>query len=318
MSTNYKRSVIYHHNDHDGIVAAGIAYNFMTDILNMPKDSIETVMIDYGTDIDLSYYTDFTLLWFLDYSFTNEHNKNELLNYFNRVGMRHLIWIDHHISSFDIPEFNDLVITGLRHKEYCGAVLTYLYTHIITPQNYKEVIDNIDKYVEEQVPEFLKLIDDYDCWKKKNPRTDNFHYGLSISDPKDVLIRSLIQLDDHVCDTIISDICNAGEKVVDYLKFENKIYHCDMYGFEVWFHGYKCFALNRKGPSTMFGEYVDEYDIVIPYYYDGYLWRYSLFTTSENIDCEEIARKHGGGGHEKAAGFQTKDLIFKDGKYIEK
>lgn len=62
----------------------------------------------------------------------------------------------------------------------------------------------------------------------------------------------------------------------------------------------------------MFGDKVNEYDAVIPFYYNNGKWTYSMFTTKDNVDCESTARSYGGGGHLKAAGWVTDELIFKE------
>jgi oligoribonuclease NrnB/cAMP/cGMP phosphodiesterase (DHH superfamily) len=40
------------------------------------------------------------------------------------------------------------------------------------------------------------------------------------------------------------------------------------------------------------------------------LWNVSLYSTKPEIDCGEIAKSFGGGGHKGAAGFQGKELPF--------
>ena len=47
----------------------------------------------------------------------------------------------------------------------------------------------------------------------------------------------------------------------------------------------------------------------MPFYFNGREWVYSLYTTKK-IDCSQIAKWYGGGGHKQAAGFQTEKLIF--------
>ena len=39
-------------------------------------------------------------------------------------------------------------------------------------------------------------------------------------------------------------------------------------------------------------------------------WSVSLYSIDPNIDCGSIAKKHGGGGHPGAAGFQCDSLPF--------
>lgn len=52
----------------------------------------------------------------------------------------------------------------------------------------------------------------------------------------------------------------------------------------------------------------DEYDLLIGFSFDGYRWSYSL--RSEKVDCSQIAKKFGGGGHRGAAGFSTTILVI--------
>jgi len=39
-------------------------------------------------------------------------------------------------------------------------------------------------------------------------------------------------------------------------------------------------------------------------------WLVNLYTFRDDVDCAEIARRHGGGGHRKAAGFICSQLPF--------
>ena len=39
-------------------------------------------------------------------------------------------------------------------------------------------------------------------------------------------------------------------------------------------------------------------------------WTVSLYSTRDDVDCGEIAKAFGGGGHKGAAGFQCVDLPF--------
>ena len=62
------------------------------------------------------------------------------------------------------------------------------------------------------------------------------------------------------------------------------------------------------------GEYFDsihqdDYDILIPFSFDGHQWHYSLY--SQTIDVSEIAKKYGGGGHKAASGFTWDNLLLK-------
>lgn len=304
---------IYHHNDHDGIVAAGILNDYLekklmihlTELDNYTN--IEFIMIDYSVELNFDHI-DFNKgdeVYFLDYSFTSKQNRDEFEKLLKRrIDGDEVVWIDHHKTSVGL--FEEYNIPGIRKEGLCGAAWTYLYL-----QEY--VLENPDLpkifHSSRLIPVFLKYIDDYDCWKKIYPVTNDFHYGFTASHPTDAIISNLLS-----SGVGIDKIIFAGEKIQEYFKFENKEYHVDMYGFEFTLPeehgGYKCFCMNRKGNSLMFGDKIKEYDAVIPFYYVDGKWKYSIFTENDNVDCEFVARSYGGGGHPKAAGWVINELIF--------
>lgn len=316
-----KKVHIYHHNDHDGIVAAGVLYNDMIKRKFATDDQIIFNMIDYDKELNFDHinFENDDQVWFLDYSFSNKINTDrfeDLLNKQKEIGSGSIFWIDHHLSSVNLykSRFADYDIPGIRNSALCGASWTYLYCCGLYDKE-------VDKYTNRamsslfhnslEVPVFLKLIDDYDCWKQKYKVTNDFHYGLLLSDPKDPYIKKMLDPDE----TDVSDIVAQGKAIQKYLNFNDREYHVNMYGFEFTLPeehgGIKCFCLNRKGNSLMFGDKIDEYDAVIPFFYINGVWKYSIFTNKEYINCEQIAKSYGGGGHARAAGWITKELIFK-------
>jgi nanoRNase/pAp phosphatase (c-di-AMP/oligoRNAs hydrolase) len=40
------------------------------------------------------------------------------------------------------------------------------------------------------------------------------------------------------------------------------------------------------------------------------IWTYGLYSTKSNVNCGEIAKKYGGGGHFSASGFQSDKFLF--------
>ena len=305
---------IYHHNDHDGIIAAGIVYNFIYPVYRDTEFIFN--MIDYTDKLNFDHIDlDHDYVMFLDYSFSNKDNLVEFEKLLKRrKESDDIIWIDHHKTSIGL--LDNYNIKGIRKEGLCGTVLTYAYfcRHDLLNE-FKNLHDNeaSDKFhKDENIPYFLKLIDDYDCWKHIYCETNNFHYGLTISDPTDLQIHMLLK---DKKDWYISNIISKGEDIQKYLNFENQQYHVKMYGFEYTLPeehgGYRCFCLNRKGNSIMFGNKINEYDAVIPFYYVNGKWKYSIFTNKDNVDCEGVAKSYGGGGHPKAAGWTTDELIFK-------
>ncbi len=308
---------VYHHNDHDGIIAAGILYNHHIKDNIFCDEDFSFHMIDYDTELNFdNINTGDDQVYFLDYSFSNEHNLKEFKKLLDRrKNMHDIIWIDHHKTSIGL--FEEYEIPGIRNTALCGAAWTYLKVNGILSRWIKNNVD-LDKdasklfhFSEYKIPLFLKFIDDYDCWKKIYLSTNDFHYGLQISSPKDLIISKLLNSDSG-----IEDIASIGEQIQEYLKFENREYHINMYGFEYTLPeehgGLKCFCINRKGNSIMFGDKINKYDAVIPFFYINGKWKYSIFSNKDNIDCSQIAKTYGGGGHKGAAGWITDKLIFED------
>lgn len=316
------KTYIYHHNDHDGIVAAGVLLRHLNDaeFYMRRQPNIECIMIDYDKELNFDHidFEDLDQVYFLDYSFSNKHNLDEFEKLLKRriIGDE-VVWIDHHKTSLGV--FDEYSILGVRNKALCGAAWTWLYCEGFINSwkksgadlNEKEISDLFHRKM--SVPTFLKYIDDYDCWKNIYPETNDFHYGLTISDPYDNSIGGLLLSYDD-----LRDIINRGKDIQKYLDFENQNYHVDMYGFEFTLPeehgGLKCFCLNRKGNSIMFGNKINEYDAVIPFYYVNSKWKYSIFSNKDHVDCSEVAKSFGGGGHKGAAGWVSDELIFENTK----
>lgn len=308
---------VYHHNDHDGIVAAGILRHHLFEVEKRKLEDLKFITIDYSVDLNFDHidFENRDKVYFLDYSFSNKHNQEEFKKLLDRRKVaRDVKWIDHHKTS--IGMFSEYDIPGIRNVALCGAAWTYLYCNGEYKNLLDKSIEEISDYFHDShlVPTFLKYIDDYDCWKGiYGDDTNYFHYGFDVSSPMAVVIRKLLVNGKPAAFRII-DYIKAGEIIVNYNKINDKAYHVDMYGFEFTLPeehgGLKCFCLNRKGGSHMFGDKVNEYDAVIPFYFKDGKWTYSIFSTKEEVDCSQIAKTYGGGGHKGAAGWVIKEFIF--------
>lgn len=57
--------------------------------------------------------------------------------------------------------------------------------------------------------------------------------------------------------------------------------------------------------------YIEPYDLMISFVRrKDKLWDVSLYSTKPDVDCGDLAKSFGGGGHKGAAGFQCKELPF--------
>lgn len=92
-------------------------------------------------------------------------------------------------------------------------------------------------------------------------------------------------------------------------QYEQNLLLRDNYGFESYLDNIKCFCVNAKGNSLIFGSKIEEYPICVTFIFDGEAYNYSVYSADESISCQEIAERHGGGGHKSAAGFRSPDLL---------
>lgn len=279
----------FYHNDLDGHCAGALVRMYMDDD-NEYYTSDDFIESDYRSlKIDIVEPGEEVI--FVDYSFTEttEHYLRKLID----MGCD-IIWIDHHISSINLCiENTDFdALEGIRSEKYSGAALTYMYLY------------NVDY---EMIPEYVKLVSDYDTWKLDRPEPALFKLGMDAQD-NDVDSNIWDQLANlsYVKDDIIKD----GKIVKRYLDLDLKSYR-ESYGFEATTQdGDIVYVVNRKSNSWIFGELIDKYVAVVSYVFDGTQYVYSVFSSDHNFDCSEFAETYGGGGHKGAAGFTSKHLVF--------
>lgn len=291
-----KHFVIFHHDDLDGFTAAAVVYNFI--INKYPTGTgIQFQQVSFPTKRStfINRYTPISkddTVYIVDYSFT-EATKDILFEVANRA--KEVIWIDHHVSSLPIV---DEVETYPNIKAYvktdaCGALLSWRYLH-----------------TKKKAPDVLVYVDDYDRWVLKYRESkflnSGFYMSIALKDPSSIWWKLLLQGDKNTFDEIVYN----GEIVEQY----NKINYERQYlknAYECEFEGYKCVALNYSGNSNAFGDNINNYDICILWQYNGKYYTYGLYTKKAEVNCAEIAVRHGGGGHPGAAGFTSTEMILK-------
>lgn len=174
----------------------------------------------------------------------------------------------------------------------------------------------------EDIPEVVKYLGMYDTWRNEDKEYwDNmimpFQYGMrlictGVNDfPMNLLKRSEV-FDPlrGLCETSrkCAEIRHDGRTVLKYQKQQN-IRACRS-AFEVEFEGLRAICLNNGGANSQLFESVwdeEKYDIMMPFVFNGKYWVFSIYTTKPDIDCSELAKRYGGGGHKQAAKFQVTD-----------
>lgn len=292
--------VFYHESDMDGWCSGAIIAKYTN---NYNKE--DYIPIDFNKH-KISNYPLETIqknepVYISDLSFT-EDTISVLDKLINICG-ENLYWNDHHKSSIELC--NKFVylknIKGIRSSEKSGAYLTWKCF-----------------FPDALIPMAVKYVSDWDTFTHKfGDTTRYFKFGIdadiSYRSPLSIQWKKLLSDYDtpYLC-----DIIKSGTIIDNYVKIDYKE-TLKSNVFETELDGYIIAVVNRSCSSLIFGDLYNKYPIVSTFSYDGDNWKYSLYSSDKNVDCEAIARKYGGGGHKGAAGFSTKELIYKKTGNIE-
>lgn len=327
--------LVLHHNDRDGYVAAAVVGDFHENYAEGEYD-ITYVEMDYSKTIKDKLHSeeinidDYNLIYLVDYSISNTDNYNFIDEHEHKF-----IWIDHHKSSFDfLNSINSSIdFGGVRCDGASGALLTWAYFHEETLcqhlRHSKHVtIDQLENLILRDVTDYGSRIPmlvwythRYDVWDIDND-VEAFNFGqYTINIPYYIKWLKEFKLN-HVTDqyAIASDI-EAGYCIREYVIQCNEK-HIKQFGIPFTLRygakSYKAIMVNMPQPTSLkFGKYAKEYEILIPFFYNGEGYTYSLYKTSlapEELDVSKIACDvFNGGGHKNAAGFSipNRELQFR-------
>jgi len=285
------KTLIVHHNDADGRCAAAIVIKAR----QKPLGNTACIEADYK-DIRNAAWTENLLafsraaeeVWIVDFSFPPD--LMEAIQFQKVFGG--VVWIDHHKTASGYPYSH---LPGLRDFSNKGPAACELAWKFLFPRM--------------AVPRLVTLVGDYDSWRLEHPESSAVRVALEAKawarDPKSDGWRAWLQDDD-----------GAAALVADgYTMMEFRDGYCasmaKSYGFETRFEGLRCYAMNIYGMgSQVFGAKMKQYDACLSFVFDGKLFTVGLYSEREEVDCGAICKKHGGGGHKGAAGFQCDLLPF--------
>jgi oligoribonuclease NrnB/cAMP/cGMP phosphodiesterase (DHH superfamily) len=283
---------IFHHNDLDGRCAGAIVAQF-----SQHFDQEDFIEVDYKQPLPIDKVTENEMVYFVDYSF-KESTVWQLDKVLEKT--KNVVWCDHHTSSLELLKVRpDLKkVSGLVQNKISGAALIYMYLY---------------KCSFEELPYYVKLVSDYDCWLYKyDPDTTHFKIGMDMLNHGALdLIWTILHREALLdCSDELTSTINIGALIKQYIDQDNKQYR-KAWAYESEIEGYKCLVINRKSNSWIFGDQYDKYPLVMSWAFDGELYSYSIYSSNKDVDCSKIAEKLGGGGHAGAAGFTSKELLFK-------
>ena len=198
--------------------------------------------------------------------------------------------IDHHSSSLDDLNQAGLSFPGIVKPGGIGAcVLTWQWC-----------------FPELEVPLGVRYIGEYDDWQR-TPENIYFHFGIRTFSTfpgafiwDDVLNNKL---------NVIDKLVTTGNNVSNYLfPWYKKLIRS--YGIEGSIDGHSTLFINQPNVDSSIFDSVDgSFDYYIRAVFGKSLeWLISITTDRNDLDVSEIARKYGGGGRKKTAGFRVKSI----------
>ena len=147
------------HDDMDGYASAAVVYWAFKKAGFISDDNYSITHYNYSDKIP-SCDQSANIIFITDYSISNEGFMKDLRQTYDH-NKHKIFWCDHHQTSIDNckGEYTILKnIPGIRDTKYCGAALAWFY---LNPGS-----------TDANLPKILRLVDDYDCWKKKIKESD--------------------------------------------------------------------------------------------------------------------------------------------------
>ena len=290
----------FYHNDADGKcagfwVGTRAVYDDIYDI----ADFIE---MSYEKSFPMETILSNECVYIVDYSISPDEMR-ELLKITADV-----TWIDLHKPAIEKYEGFEHDIRGVRYDGIAGCMLTYCYLHHMTDRGSGD-IKPFDISMTEDAPLFTKLIADWDVWKFDNgDATRSFITSFNCYDfsPENSNWDMFFAQTNVAAHNLMID---EGRAMIKYRDGWAKGY-LERFGFEVEFEGLKCFAVNLGNCNSEYFKSLPagKYDAFMPFAFNGEKWTVSMYSTTKDVSV--VCRKHGGGGHMKAAGFTCTELPF--------
>lgn len=287
--------ICFYHNDLDGH-ASGAVVKYWHSKLSEDYPDLDMHEWNYGMRIPWEKIHEDRSVIIVDLSFEPE-DVEKLLEITSDV-----TWIDHHATA--IQKLKDFELEGLRRDGTAACELCWEYFF----------------GQKEEKPGAIKLVGDYDVWRYAyGERTKHFKLGFELFETDPGTKKGwgnwtwLFGPDDDATEYYVE----YGKPIQKFIDKENKSY-VNSAGFYANFEGYRVVCCNKAKANSWLFDSVnpDSYEIMIPYYFDGEKYKYSLYSNLSYINCGEIAQRFSykgkqGGGHKGAAGFLSEKFLPK-------
>lgn len=275
--------VFYHSADLDGICSAAVVLHFIS------GPNYELFPINYNDEFPWSRIKPDDTVYMVDFSLNMKDMKRL------DVACNKLIWIDHHKTAIEARDKAGMAdkLSGIQRIGDAGCELTWEYL-----------------FPDDSMPHAVRLLGRYDVWDHKDPDVLPFQYGMRFLDvdPTSKWWWHLFRDDPET----LQQLLQTGDTLLRYERDQNERYARAM-SFNLVWEDKKFLACNKGfSNSTLFDS------VLKPGYHDAVLlfsrgkkeWKISMYTHREEVDVGAIAKKYGGGGHQKAAGFYCRELPF--------
>lgn len=304
-----KTAIVYHKSDLDGVVSAAIATMYEN------SKNKDVIYIPYSYEDDVKKVIDKVdecgVVYVLDVSFGAD-SKTIFKKWLDEG--KSLMWIDHHKGIIEDSKTWGFVVPGLRRV---GVGACALASDLLMGK----------------VPAIVRCLSDYDVWNKESElgwdTVVAVQYALRSKIRLNVLI-ALSYLYDHFkenmkdneVDLIFYDLAKEGRAIINYMAGKNE-QEVSAYSFEAYVDEVKVVAMNTtefssKVFDSLTRDWLDGRKIkaLMPFcIMPGGKVRFSLYECVEDsVDCCEVSKRFGGGGHTGAAGFviDVSSYQFKD------
>jgi oligoribonuclease NrnB/cAMP/cGMP phosphodiesterase (DHH superfamily) len=286
-----RRICFYHSADLDGKCSAAIVQRYFG------AKNIELYGFDYGHQFPWEKVDGETEVIMVDLGLQPFSQMLEL----NRVA-KSLTWIDHHKSAIDTYLAQEERWQGELQTDRAACELVWEYYHDDQP-----------------IPRAVFMLGVYDTWRWQDVSGAlEFQYGMrSVENAPSGAIWDSLFCAGHEVNLVTESIISAGRNILRYTKRQNAIYAKATSSVLHW-EGLTFIASNAQlTNSALFDSVYDpeQHDAMLTFGWRNNSWTISMYAPKEV--CEErgfnlgaLAKKHGGGGHVGAAGFQAPLLPF--------
>lgn len=298
--------VIYHSRDLDGWASAAIIKRYFecgvqpSVFRDIVLDSMEFVPYDYGQPIPVSAPLEPVVIVDVSLPIADMHELSKRAN-------GNMVWIDHHVAA--INEYKKWVE---QYGEFCVAVHNpeKIAACELTWNHFFPAL---------KMPAMIELLGAYDCFRHKGTAESQkvlwFQYGVraicnDMKSTEAMLARGGWGETVRTESILIHNIMHHGQ-IIHEAESARILQVYKESTFILWYDDLKIGAVNaeRINPVNYGIDYHnDGFDAYLNFWYKNGKWYFSLYNDNDKVDCSEIAKRLGGGGHKGAAGWQTNDI----------